>query len=464
MNEKIKYEYTDYENLRLNIATLTGVLRRSRQWHLREQENSNNKMHPAIMKAIQFAPPDNWHLLVLEWAHHADSDPSRIAYTQNERKGESNLQTVTSVGKYLHRHFSAMPDHDIRDIAALYSGHSYEILRTMPEMLDALSRAPTSCMNNHTWEDQDWDDHPYNVYDPQYGWALAISKSGNKITGRCLVNESDDQKIFVRSYNNGEAFSHSNEGLEMWLRENGYSKANSWAGCKFKRIQRHGTLPDYILAPYLDGDTKDINVRPTYCEIVDCGDGEFVCERTDGHCDENHSGSCDHCGAGCDADDMIHIGENGHASVCESCSDEYYVYAIGRNGANYYVHRDDAVWVESRDSYFHETFLSDNDIIYLDDTNEYDHIENTHYLDARGEYVHIDNECAVFCECYDTYEHIDDCVQLHDGENYALIGDARLCEHSNDWYLDDVNFITTPCGKTVHPDHAHHYELETATI
>jgi hypothetical protein len=454
MAETIKYEYTDYENLRKNIAALVNVLRRSRQWHLREQENSGNRMHPAIMKAIEFAPPDNWHLLVLEWAHHADSDPARIAYTQNERKGESNLQTVTSVGKYLHRHFSLMPDHDIRDIAALYSGHSYEILRTMPEILDALSRAPTSCMNNHTWEDDDWDDHPYNVYDPQYGWALAISKQGNKITGRCLVNETNDYKIFVRSYNNGEAFSHSNEGLEMWLRENGYEKTRSWEGCKFKRIQRRGTSPDCILAPYLDGDSKDIIVHDTHCMIVDCGSGEFVCERTDGQCDENHSATCDHCDEGCDADDMCSVGYHGDRHICDSCADEYFVHAIGRNGAEYYMHRDDCSYVDSHDRYYVDEHMADNGIIYLDDTNEYDHIDNAVYLEQRGEWVHCDNENAVYCEESGTHEHIKDCVLLHDDVTYCLQDNAIQCMVSGEWYAesDGIAWVTDAGGNTVHPD------------
>lgn len=456
----IQWTEKDADNLWSSMGHLKWVLRDSRDWHAREQISSGGNLHPAIRKAIGFCPPDNWHLLVLEWAHNADSDPSRVAYTQNDRKGESDIQTVTSVGKYLHRHFSLMPDHTVRDIAAMYAGHSYEILRTMPAMLDALSRAPKSCMNNGTWEDEDWDEHPYNVYDPQYGWALAISKCGDKITGRCLVNESDDRKIFVRSYSNGETFSYSNAGMEMWLREHGYTKANSWEGCKFKRIQRDGySGAEFILAPYLDGDSKEITVHDTHCMIVECDAGEFTCDNTDGRCTENHTAYCDSCEEGVDEDDLFYV-ESNDVRVCSGCLEHSYVYAIGIAGREYYVSRDDASWVESQDNYYHDRYLDENDIIYLDDVQEYDHRENAHYLDSRGEYVHIDNECAIFCEHSDTYEHIDDCVQLHDGE-YALTDDAHLCEHSGDWYLDEVSFAETPCGKSVHPDY---FDLYNKTL
>ena len=455
----IEWTQQDYENLRTNMGHLRMVLSRSREWHDREQINSRGCMHSAIKKAIGLYPPDNWHLLVLEWAHHADSDPSRVAYTQNDRKGESDIQTVTSVGKYLRRHFSLMPDHTVRDIAAMFTGHSYEILRTMPEMLRALKDAPSSCMNNHMWANRDWDEHPYNVYDPQYGWALAVSRMGDKVTGRCLVNE-DGNKTFVRSYNDGESFSYSNEGLEMWLRENGYTKSHSWAGCKFKRIERRGYCIN-ILAPYLDGDDKDIIAYTDHCEIVESGDGEYVCESTDGGCEEQHSAHCDHCDEGCDEGDLTAIGYHADSHVCEGCLDYQYVHAIGRNADSYYVHRDDAVYVESQDSYYVEYYLEENDIVYIDDCHEYFHRDDTVHLDSRNVTVHMDYEFAVYCDYSDTHEHINDCVQLADGESYALIDDAHLCEHSNDWYLDEVLFAETPCGKMVHPDY---YDLYTQTL
>ena len=72
-----------------------------RMWHRREQEKY--PMHSAVVKAIKLARPDDWQRLLLEWPHVPTTiDPNnkaRVAYTQNEDKGERDLQTVTSLGK-----------------------------------------------------------------------------------------------------------------------------------------------------------------------------------------------------------------------------------------------------------------------------------------------------------------------------------------------------------------------------
>lgn len=438
-----------------SVAYIRNILGNNRTWHMREQHKYN--LHPAIVKALELYRPDRLHLLVLEWGHRSHSDPSRIAYTQNEQKGESDLQTVTSVGKYLKRHFTYMPDHEIRDIVALYAGHSYAIVRTMPEILDVLSNAPTSCMNNCNWTDRDWARHPYNVYDPQYGWGLAYSKMGSKITGRCLVNENPitGHKIFVRSYNDNESFSHSNEGIEMWLRENGYEKADDWVGCKIKRIN-HGSS---IIAPYLDGGHKHAVAHDNYLEICEEGDGDYVCESQGGFAQEYQSCTCDDCGDSADEDDMVWIGENDSYRVCDRCCDNEYVHAIGRRGYEYYVHSGNATWVEDTDRYYDDEYMHDNGIVNCEDDGEYHHRDNCLYLDHRDEWVTQDSDRAVYCEHSGNHEHIDDCVELHDGE-YALEEDAKQCEHSDKWYSINEDFIETPCGKTIHPDYIDEYTEE----
>jgi hypothetical protein len=438
-----------YESMRLfdALCDIKLVLAKNRAWCYREF--SNHTLHPAIRKALELYRPDRLHLLVLEWGHRAHSDPSRIAYTQNEAKGEANLQTVTSVGKYLKRHFTYMPDHEIRDIAALYAGHSYEIVRTMPEMLDVLEAAPTSCMNNGNWEDRDWSLHPYNVYDPQYGWGLAYSKMGGKITGRCLVNDTD--KTYVRSYNDGQSFSHSNEGIEMWLRENGYTKARDWVGCKIKHIV-HGSK---IIAPYLDGDNKHASDRGEYLLVCEEGEGDYVCESQGGYAQEYQACTCDDCGNAMDEDESTWIGENDSYRVCDRCCDYEYRFAIGRRGHEYYVHSGDATWVEDTESYYHDDYLDENGIVNCEDDGEYHHRDNCLHLTHRGVWVTMDADCAVYCEGSGEHEHTDDCVQLHDGE-YCLIGDATQCSVSLDWYADadGIEWVYDRNGDAVHPDEA----------
>ena len=441
----------EYEAMRLidTIIDMKRIIARHRPWFSREIHA--HTMHPAVRKALDKYRPDRLHLLVLEWPHRAHSDPSRIAYTQNEAKGEANLQTVTSVGKYLRRHFSYMPDHEIRDIAALYAGHSYEIVRTMPEMLDILGQSPNSCMNNHNWDDVADHDHPYNVYDPKYGWALAYSKMGGKVTGRCLIN--DESMTFVRSYNDGASFSHSNEGIEMWLRENDYTKACDWDGLKIAYIIDHDK--DRLLAPYLDGDMKTIRAEydKGYCVITD-HNPTHECESQYGTASEYHQCTCDDCGQGMDEDDSHPIGYHGDCHVGDCCIDAY-TYVIGRGGNEYYVHHNDSVYVETQDRSYHDDYLDQNGIIYSDTDGEYYHRDDCVYLDDRSDWVHCDSEAAVYCENTGNHEHIDDCVRLHD-DTYCLRDDATQCSVSHEWYADteEIEWLYDRNGDAVHPDEA----------
>jgi hypothetical protein len=70
--------------------------------------------------------------------------------------------------------------------------------------------------------------------------------------------------------------------------------------------------------------------------------------------------------------------------------------------------------------------------------------------------------------CYDDYngqyELRDDCVDLADG-SICHRDDAWQCEHSKEWYsdADDNDKFETPCGKTVHSDHADEYRTEETT-
>ena len=134
------------------IRTIEGVLRRA--WHLSDDEDEmaeitakrdarywiiremdSYPVHSVIHAAIKLARPYDWHQLLLEHPHVSQGDRSRIAYTQNEIKGQKNIQTVTSVGKYLNRHFP-LPDHTIRDLVARHgSAARYQFVHTTAKMI-----------------------------------------------------------------------------------------------------------------------------------------------------------------------------------------------------------------------------------------------------------------------------------------------------------------------------------------
>jgi hypothetical protein len=257
---------------------------------------------------------------------------------------------------------------------------------------------------------------------------------------------------FVRSYTRKDGeYSHSDEDIEVWLRDQGYTKSCSWAGLKLRRINTNRCDDDFW-APYLDGDCKNVH---------DCGnhllidyDGDYTFDRTDGHADGSSRATCSDCGARHHEDDLHGIGYHYEEHVGPCCIDSY-TYVVGRNGNEYYIPESDAVYVESQDTHYDPDYLDRHNIVELD-CGDYEHTDNAVYLEYREVWVLSDDDCVMYCDHSSTYEHVDDCVQLENGD-WALEANAWKCEHDDAYYLTDEPSIETPCGKTVHPDHAHEY-------
>ena len=400
------------------IDTLAQVLRThptfDHTWHGREQ--FRYPLHSAVRESVMLAAPKDWHLLVLQWPHVSIKDTARLAYTRNAEHGFADRQTVTSIAKYIAEHFPTLASHTIRDICAKYGDHKFQISHDIEQMLAWLAESPSSCMVRRNWSGG-W--HPYRAYDPQYGWGLAVRLESGVPMARALVNERS--KSFIRSFGaieNNRGHSQNDNALNSWLQAQGYEYQDSWSGLKLAKIQHPN---GGWTAPYIDGDAQSVDDCGHYFKIVEHGD--FECTNTDGHMndDENDYSDCEDCGARIYMPDgeYYHVGRYQDRLVCYGCCDNDYVYAIGRHGDSYYVPNDDAIHVESMSRYYHDSFLSDNGIVYCEDTGDYEHRDDALYLDQRDEWVSSDCTYAVYCERSSTYEHIDDCVLLDDGE-YVL--------------------------------------------
>ena len=205
---------------------LLDILRSSRPWFAELSIRFSH--HPALKqlfnnyKYSQYIT--DWREMLLEWPHESEEQPGMVAYTQNEDKGVRNLQTRTSLGKYLRRHCPTMPDHVLRDFCALHdttAGYIH-VTHSLNEIIKAVQEGPSSCMQDDSWDGTDDDgnytDHPYRVYDPEYGWHMAIRKVGDQIMGRCLCVAHGEAKYFVRSYHKTERNSPTDTALEAWLK------------------------------------------------------------------------------------------------------------------------------------------------------------------------------------------------------------------------------------------------------
>ena len=398
------------------IADLQAVLRKSRRWHYREQHQA--KLHPAVVTALTNQRPKEWHLVVLQHPHIAE-DNTRLAYTQSDRKGEANLQTVTSIGKYLKRHWPDTPDHVLHAWASTYSPDDFCLQDTKLDIIRAVEFGPSSCMQSTnrysgipfdadnlpalkdgTIDEDALDTHPYACYDPEFGWKVAVRKSGDKILGRALVNGTK----FVRSYAvpAGEGRSEPDACLEAWLEKQGIKQASSWPeGTRLAKLDH--PREDGPMCPYLDGSRDNVDVYRNYLEIV--SSGEYEAQQTDGTLEEQGGCTCEYCGSRVVEDETYYVGRHEDRCVGSCCIGNYTLVRsdTGRRYNEYYVPDDQAVCVNGKN---YDTENLPDDIVCLED----------------GGYANIDD-----CVCIeDEYYHQDDYrvfpleEETEDGDHYAL--------------------------------------------
>ena len=256
-----------YKDTHTAVERMQQIFRKSRDWYIREMQRS--PMHSTIVKMLnnpeQAQYLTDWREMVLEYPHTADLDATKVAFTESEAKGVADRQTVTTLGKYIKRHAPTMPDHILRDMVML-SVAQVVLTHDLQEMIDAVQQGPKSCMQGS------FDVHPYSVYDPQYGWHMAVRREGGQIDGRCLCLTYGGEKLFVRSYKRHDSgYSQSDEGLNAWLEERGYTHQGDWPqGVRLAKIWHHGNL----VLPYIDGGADKCANHTAYLTIDDGGEYE----------------------------------------------------------------------------------------------------------------------------------------------------------------------------------------------
>lgn len=430
------------------VEVAMHLFKQCRGWYRREMMSAD--LHPMINKLLHDPALNiyikDWREMVLEYPHESDLDAHKVAYTQDGDKGERDIQTVTSLGKYLKRHAPAMPDHLLRDFVALAATvHSVcKFVQTTEEMIEAVQRnKATSCMKSCHFEGND---HPYRVYAPEYGWHMAVRYEGDDMVGRAVCLNFGDEKVFVRTYRYDarEDRTTTDEVLQAWLKEQGYTHESSWPDyAKLKRIE--GNNGAFVM-PYLDGNNKSFSCCGTHLEINDCGD--YTGGNTSGWSSGGYDRTCEDCGDGMDDDDSYYVGMHEDRIVCRNCLEGDYVYAYGRRGNQYYIPENDALYVDGER--YHDEYLSDNSIVELHNS-DYVHIDNALFL-TNGDWVHIDDF------------HGGEVVELGDGSgDYAWSKDCWQCKHTDQWHEDTSERVELDDGSYVHEDYADEYQTEEET-
>jgi hypothetical protein len=412
-----------------------------REWFI--QQRRRHTLHPAVSKMFDLYKPADWQRVILEWPHKALTDPNRLAYIRDEKsamyEGDSDKKAlVTTIGKYLTRHWPDVPSDLIRDIVAQFTyGGAITITTDMKRMVEVVRGGPRSCMSSSF--DIECDDrvtrHPYEVYDPSLGWSMAVRSEGDEVLGRCLIwTDPDDTntKGYVRSYKrerDERSASGADEAIESYLNGQGYTKWRAWRYAT--PLMKYATRSGGYLMPYIDGQTQRVENGGDYFEINDSGD--FDASNTGGTISQ-YEYICD-CGAGFNDGDGYWVGIHEEHHVCDSCCHDNYTLCYSRRGNQYYIHSADVIEVDGE--YYHDAYLSDNNIVCLHD-GEYAHSDNAVYVESSDEYYHCDD---------------DDICYAEDTRQYELTHDCWQCTESGNWYTDDTDYVEVD-GDKYHPDHA----------
>lgn len=458
--------FVGYSEKAKNFCTAAVIVRRARNWHYNQQ---NNPLHPAVVAAFKLDDPHDWQQLLLEWPYVAKTDMTRLAYTRDERAGKDDRQTLTSLGKYLKRHWPDMADHIIRDYVAKYATESeFRIERTPEAIVNAVQNGPSSCMQFDEDEEDQREQldklghHPYEVYAPQYGWHVATRRLGHQIVGRALLMQRDNddtkRKYYVRTYRrkDGDNYSQPDDELMQWLNSQGYSHENSWSGERLMYIPNGNRRSDSdFIAPYIDGGVQTVDVGGGRECLHICNGGEWECTNQDGTATATNSCTCADCGSRVSEDDQHSIGYHGDHTVGDCCIDDY-TYVTGRRGNEYHVPSGDAVNVD--DEWYDRDYLGDNGIVELHDG---DYCKMDDAVHVNDEWYHCDDETIV-CDHAGDYQLREDCVELHDSE-WALEDEAWECAGSGNWYLEEDNDPVFIDGETYHEDYVPETDDEDET-
>ena len=432
-------DYKNYSSYKFTteFVQMQAIFSEHRPWFNALCDSPTRKFHPVIIKLLTpnhthhpDRPPlhhyvTDWRLVLLEFPHISEVDPTMLAYVQSDEKGTREIYTRTTIGKFIKRHCPTMPDHELRDFVALHSDSLHDdadpndpdtydpsksktmsLVHSTAQMIQAVQTGPKTCMKDSGWDD-DPDTHPYRAYAPKYGWHMAVRRSktnGSTVMGRCLCLTHGENKLFVRSFMRNvddpvNGYSNSDTQLEAWLKAQGYHRMKQWPqGAKLDAIHTDNT--DEYLMPYLDGNCQRVDFHGEHFTIDETG--ALDADKTEGTVninDEADMESCDHCGDSTDSDDLYGVGDSGDCRVCGHCMENHYTYVVGRRGHEYYVSCENSVYVQSRDEYYDVDYLDDNEVVWCDDENEYLALDEVWACAATGtiyshrtDYVEIDGD------------------------------------------------------------------------
>lgn len=266
--------------------------------------------------------------------HMSKKHDGKIAFTQNANKGQNDIQTTMSIGRYLQKyHWYQLHSTIIADLSALCGETGFSILTETDDIVSAFENGPRSCMK----EPGDFFHgtngiHPTSVYGHgKYGnsdLGLAILRRDGEITARCVV--WPEKMLYNTIY--GDRTRMLTEMANVLPK----MQTGSMVGAKLNRIP----VDDTYVCAYLDGESG-VNVMKDYLEIT-CG-GEYTAEQHLAGTLSESGCECTGCGGNVQEDEQYHTEYSGDV-YCETCYYETFGRCENCEGEHY---SEDLIWIDS---------------------------------------------------------------------------------------------------------------------
>lgn len=317
------------------------------------------------------------------YAHASKETKGNIAFYPDAAKMEADKLTSMKPGRYLATFFSEELDAEAIKHYANAQQHAQDaptlkfIDNTDPDGWEwVYENSAPSCMRyNRSNRYLDirlyGKDHPVRAYaHPSNSLALAYVMVPGEVEDRDVSCPMNDYVVAARTIVNTNAKTYlriyADDDRYRTLLHNALDNAgyrHSSGTLDNQRLVRRTTDDGETICPYLDGSYTDVETYRDYMIVGDGGDdGQQSSGVLAGDRDRCHCAWCD---GYYNEDDGWYI-ESVHEWVCESCTNDNFVYAYARRGnQELYPEDDDYVtYCEYNGNYYHTDYLDDNDMSY----------------------------------------------------------------------------------------------------
>lgn len=362
--------------------------------------------------------------------HYSIKDDSLIAYYPSLKHYREGREVRTRLGKFLAR-FKDDLQLDDDEIKKVVDNFNADVIKDRDLKLTILDDneenqynwANVYQNNRHVHSCMTHKPNAIRTYCSGFNaLKLAYLTNGEgEVVSRTIIRD-DDEKGYIRFYPSTGENKYSLL-LKNMLEEKGFNKQVDLNGVLLKAIEdEHGNY----YAPYLDGEANYGTVEPINDKFyIQIGyDGDYCLDNTSGYLSDNMN-SCESCGDTHHEEDMSWIGDY---LYCSHCSEENFCYSDYHGE---YLNRDEAVWVESMNDYFHE---NDSYIVWVESEGEHYHEDDVVFCDFTEEAILNDNSTVImfYINNGDYFEDFNERKITHEE-------DVRILPNGERVYYQDYN-------------------------